>query len=329
MQKNSAFGKNNFDRLEAAGLVAGDDTTALVKAKTQTRITELEALAAKVTKVEAALTDLYVLSKPARLKRITQVMTAVKKLHASPLPVGAKKHIGNCLNELTSLREGIYASNAQVDKKALALIATVQAKEDIKALAAAATTRLDKIMADSTHDSDLEEFYRKAADVIEKHTTESAKLSAIQSKPFVIARVPVVPADGMLSVDKLTRLGFDVENLSGYAVLNKQLTIGINPRALLGEHGGAIKGEKAATAIQAEADRLRKLLQKKTNTKLQFVCDKAFTYDTGTWFWLMTNKELDALAKAFPGQHVKITRWGFAFNKPQSDRRPNRNKVST
>ncbi len=324
MQNKPTRMKTNFDKLEAAGLVAGEDTTASVKAKIQTRIADLHGLVAKVSKVEAALVDLYVLSKPARLKKLTQVLSAVKKLHASPLPVGAKTHVGHCLNELVSLREGVYASHAQIDKKSLSLIAAAKARADILALVITAEARLDKIMADSNHSSDLEEFYKKAEDVIQKHSAEAEKLSDIRNKPFVISRVPVVPADALLSVDKLTRLGFNVEGLGGYAVLNKQLVIGINPKHLLGEHGGAVSGARAATAIREEADRLRKLLQKKTNTKLQFVADKAFTFDTGTWFWLMTNKELDAFARAFPGGSVKITRWGFAFNKPEAEHRPSR-----
>lgn len=314
MQKTSAFGKNNFDRLEAAGLVAGDDNTAAVKTRTQARIADLKGLVTKIEKVEAALGDLYVLEKPARLKKLTQVLSAVKQLHGSPLPTGAKKHIGNCLNELMSLREGVYASNAQIDRKALTLIAAAQAKNEITTMVATSEAKLDKIMAESSNSSDLEEFYRKAADVIEKHSGEAEKLDGIKNKPFMVARVPIVPADGPTSVEKLTQLGFSVENLGGYAVLHNQLVVGISPKALLGEHGGAVKGEKAATAIRNEVDRIRKRLQKTTNTKLQLVSDKAYSYKTGTWYWLMTDRDLDRLARAFPGQHVNITRWGFAFN---------------
>jgi hypothetical protein len=54
-------------------------------------------------------------------------------------------------------------------------------------------------------------------------------------------------------------------------------------------------------------------LQKKTNVKLQFVSDKAFSYGSGTWFWLMSDRDLDAFATVFPGGHTKVTRWGFAF----------------
>lgn len=312
MGPKSAFGKNNFDRLEAAGLVAGEDVTAEIKAKTQTRITELTALVGKMGKVEAALQDLYVLAKPQRLKKLTQVLNAVKKLHATSLPVGSKKHVERCVNEITSLREGIYA-DAKVDKKAMALIATIQAKADILALAGVAKSRYDKILADSGSTFDTDELDKKVAEIIEKHSHDSGKVSDIKTSPFVIARLPVVPADSV-SVDRLTRLGFDVDNLSGYPVLKNQLVFGINPKFLLGENSAAMNGVKAAAFIREEADRLRKKFQKTTKRNLQFVSDKSFSYGSGTWFWLMTDRELDMFAKAFPGSHVKVTRWGFAFN---------------
>lgn len=310
---NSAFGKNNFDRLEAAGLVSGEDTTAATKTRTQERITALTELAGKITKIEDALASLYTLSKASRLKKLTQVLSAVKKLHGSPLPTGAKKYVGNCLNELTSLREGVYATSAQVDKNALQLIAAGKAKTEILALASAAGAKLDKIMAESNEHADLEEFFRKAGEVIKKNAGEATKLEGIKDRAFMIARAPVVPADGSVSVEKLTRLGFKVENMGGYAVMHNQLVIGISPKALMGDKAGSLKSEKTSAAIRAEADRLRKLVQKKTKTKLQLVSDKSYPYMNGAWFWLMNDTDLDTFARAFPGSHIKVTRWGFAF----------------
>ncbi len=311
--KTSAFGKNNFAKLEAAGLICGEDPTAGIKAKMQKRIEELATLDAKLVKVEAALKDLYVLEKPQRLKKLSSVLAAVKKLHGEALPTGSKKHIAHCVNELTSLREGVYSSNTKMDKKALTLISASLARTEIKALVVATEHRLDAIRADSSQTSDMDDFYKKAEDVINRHSGAAERLSAIDDKPFLIARVPVVPADNTASPEKLVRYGFDVDGLGGYSVFKNQLVIGIRPQSLLGEHSGAVKGEKAIQIIRDEAERLRKLLQKKMNQRLQFVSDKACTHGKGTWFWLMTDRDLDALARATPGSHVKIQRWGFAF----------------
>lgn len=315
MTGKSGFGKNNFDRLEAAGLVAnGEDATAAMKVSTAKRIEDLRSLAAKITKVEAEATKLYVLSKPQRLKRLTSIIKAVKELHASTLPVGTKKQVTACLNELVSLREGIYASNSEIDKKALMLIAASSARKEVENMITASEARLEKIVADSSNSSDMEDFYKNAADVIEKHQHEGEKLAQIKTKPFVVSRVPIVPADGNISAEKLNRLGISAESLGGYPVIHNQIVIGISPKALLGEHAGSLKSEKTAKAVRQEADRLRKLVEKKVGQKLQFVSDNARSYGSGVWFWVMPNKELDMMSKAAAGHRIKVQRWGFAFN---------------
>src|SRR4051812_683158 len=105
--KHNPLGKNNFDRLEAAGLVAGADDSENMKAKTEARVSELNTLITKIRKVEAYLAELYVLPRPRQLKRLAAAAGGLKELHATKLPVGAKKHIEACINEVTSLREGV------------------------------------------------------------------------------------------------------------------------------------------------------------------------------------------------------------------------------
>ncbi len=214
------------------------------------------------------------------------------------------------------MREGIYTASTRIGKKELALLTVAAALTDIEAMVVSSSVKLEKIIADSSNSADLDEFYKKAADVIEKHSKEQTKVTPIQNKPFIVLRLPVVPADGGLSVDKLTRLGFSTENLSGYAVLHNQLVIGINPNELIGDTASSMRGETAAKKIREEAERIKKVLEKKTKVRLQFVSEKAFSFESGTWFWLMPNREIDAFAKAFPGSHIKVQRWGFAFNAP-------------
>lgn len=314
MGAKSNFGKNNFDRLEAAGLVASaEDESNNQKEKLTARSSELRILAQKFDKVLAGMAETYIMAKPRQLKRITTILSKVKELHASGLPIGAKKHVATVVNELVSIREGVYASNASVDKKMLTMIAAKTAKEELLALALAAEARIEKIQADSSMNDDLEEFYKKAADVIKKHAGKAEDLKAIKDKAYVLARMPVVPADGNLSAERLAQAGFQVESLSGYPVFQNQLVIGINPRHVMGEHSGEIKGEKASKLIRSESERLRKMLEKKLNTQLQFVSDKAYSHGSGTWFWLMSDADINRLAKVSPGNRITITRWGFAF----------------
>jgi hypothetical protein len=305
--------KTNFDTLEAAGLVASSaDNTGLLKAKAEKRIEELEVLASKISKLEKVVSTLYTLPKPQQLKRLTLVIEAATRLHKSKLPVGAKTNLELCLNELTSLQEGVYLG-ASVDKKALSLIACRKARKNLSLLIANTQARLVRIEADSSDDDDLETFYRKAEDVINKHMGERGKLTDIATKAFVVARVPVVPTGTPVSTEKLAGLGFKVDNLGGYAVIQNQLVLGINPSKII-PNSSAIKSDKLKAAIQAEAESLRRKLQKTLNTRLQFVSDRPRTYKSGTWYWLMSERDLDLFAKAFPGGHVKVDRWGFAFN---------------
>jgi hypothetical protein len=237
--KHNPLGKNNFDRLAAAGLVAGANDDENLKAKTEARVQELTAVATKIAKVQAFLAELYVLDRNRQLARLKSASTKLHELRATKLPVGAKKHIEACLNEVNSLREGVYSTNSKLDKQTLALTASAKAHGEIKSMIESAQHRLEKIQADSSSESDLEEFYQRAADIIKKNETESTKVAPIKDKQFVIARVPVVPIDSGLSAQKLPELGFKSESLSGYAVIHNQLVIGINPKRIAGHDAGA------------------------------------------------------------------------------------------
>lgn len=398
MKTDSKFGKNNFDRLEAAGLVAGADNGENMKAKTEARVGELKVLATKVKKVQAYLAEIYVLPRERQLRRLKEASLKLRELHAEKLPVGAKRHIEACLNEVTSLREGVFASNARLDQQTLALTASAKAHTELQAMIVAAEHRLEKIVADSSAEHDLDEFYKNAADVIKKHEKESTKVEAIKDKPFLLVRVPVVPVDGSFAAEKLPQLGFKSESLSGYPVIHNQMVLGINPKMLAGhdpqaaakfaamskqlkdsgvdldhikkalgkvkdlladyskldpekadpKYKAKLEAELAAAqqaaeamikkggvdplemmrlqallkrshnalpeAIKEEADRLRRLLEKKQKIRLRFVSDTPRSFKAGVWFWLMPDRELDQLAKASPSKRVSISRWGFAFN---------------
>ena len=398
--KHNPLGKNNFDRLEAAGLVAGADDSENLKAKTEARVSELNTLVTKIRKVGLYLAELYVLPKPRQLKRLAAAAVGLKELHQQKLPVGAKNHIEACLNEVISLREGVYSSNSRLDKQTLALTASTKARTELLAMVESAQHRLEKVVADSSSELDMEDFYKKAADVIKKNDTEASKVLPLKSKPFLLVRVPVVPLGSSLSTEKLPQLGFKSESLSGYPIIHNQLVLGINPK-MLASHGdeesirfaqlqqtlkesgvsldelkkvqGRIKDlttdiarldpEKAdpkfvaqknadleklqqqaealvkksgidiaeyqslqqklrrshsavIPAVREEAERMRKLLEKKKNVKLRFVSETPHSdkKSGGIWFWLMPDKELDMLAKASHTKRVDIKQWGFAFS---------------
>jgi len=392
------MGLNNFDKLEAAGLYSPADNSEGMKAKTEARVQELTTLIAKLQRVEAYLAELYTLEKPKQLKRLAAAHNGLKALYQQKLPVGAKKHIEACLNEVISLREGVYASNSRLDRQTLALTASHQARKSLQALAESAEHRLEKVVADSSSELDLEDFYKKAADIINKNQAEAGKVESIKDKPWVLVRIPVVTDDRSVSAERLPRLGFKSESLSGYPVIHNQLVLGVNPKMMashdhetverfaemskkLKESGvnpdeikrlrGKIKDltsdlgkidpekvdkkyqerlenelaeltvkvahliEKAGVdpdemkklqdkvqrshaaqpkAVKEEAEKLRKLIEKKKGAKFKFVSEKPCSYKSGIWFWLMPDRELDLLAQASKGKRVNIQSWGFPFN---------------
>jgi hypothetical protein len=270
----------------------------------------------------------------------------------------------------------------------------------LSALVESSRHRLEKIVADSSAESDMEDFYKNAGEVIKRTEHEAVKILPIKDKPFVLTRAPIVPMDGSISAEKLPQLGFKSESISGYPVIHNQLVLGINPK-MMASHDPAdnakfaemqkklkdadltieqikrqrgrirdaqmdlskVDKEKAKPdflkqkeeavrkaesdlkdmidragidpdeyikldqrvkrshnavpqAVKDEADRLRKLLERKKGVKLRFVSDSPRSHpgNPGIWFWLMPDKELDMLAKAAFGKRVNVSRWGFAFN---------------
>lgn len=297
------MGSNSFDRLQEAGLMVsggGDEAQAL--AKIEARIARLVELDKHLAKVEVATANLWLLPKDKALTQLSAALKSTQKVMADKLPTGTKTPLTACMNELTSLREGVYLATA-TDKKALTLLFVTKARKEIAALLLTAKERKAKLEAASSDDEVLQKFYDEAAEVIEQNKKESEKLDGLKDKPFMIARVPVVPADNIVSVEKLRHAGFACESLGGYAVLKNQLVIGINPKSLT-------KKIKAPD----EAERLRKQLQSHMKVPLQFVSTSPFSYKGASWFWLMSDRDINALTKTFPGGRLKVMRWGFAFN---------------
>lgn len=260
-QTPSGFGKNNFDRLEAAGLVAGEDDRDSLRAKTEARTKALEELDTKVKKVEIFLASLYVMPRDQQLRRLQSTTARLKELLAQKLPVGAKRHIEACFNEVQSLLEGVASTNSRLDKQTLALTASAKARTEIQSMIQAGVNRLEKVQADSNDGFDMEDFYRKAGEVIKRTQQESHKLAPIADKPFVVARVPVATIDGGINAAKLSQVGFKAESISGYPVIHNQLVLGINPK----KTGGGDDVQKYADMTKAlkengvNADDIRRL----------------------------------------------------------------------
>lgn len=302
--------QSQMDRIVAALQASGKplEDEAVVATKLEARVKKLATLEADLKKMEAKLAELPLLDPSRQLKRITSQMKVVETILANkPLPVGVSKHLKVCMNELTSLREGVYVGSAK--KKALAVVTVTAAIAALGELRDTSSARLTKMSAGN--DDNL--FSDEALRVIKNNEAESHKLDAIHRKPFVIARIPLVPvAKSYLTVDKLKHMGFRAESLGGYPVMHNQLVIGVNKK-MLDEKKQAKGARINPEDWKAAADTVRKLIQQQTKRRLYLVSDKPYGAQGGAWFWLMSENELSQFASAFPGKRVQLQHWGFAF----------------
>jgi hypothetical protein len=119
----------------------------------------------------------------------------------------------------------------------------------------------------------------------------------------------------------LEKHGFQVDNLDGYAILHHQLVLGVN-KALLTKTEEYLKSpegkedRKSLGGIPKIEDLVKMImssLTKANKKKYVLVTPASYGYDRAAWFWLMTEPEMNHFAKAFPGGHVNLNQWGFAF----------------
>ena len=314
--KNNSQMDKIVETLQVGSKAGPDDAQVLAKA--EHRLTALKDLKAQLNEATADVSQLYGMSSPKQLQKLTAARKTVKEIADSKLPVGVKGHLRAVLNELTSLREGVYTGEATT-RKSLSLISCPAAVAHVDTLIEAAQKSYDskKITAGPTDQIWEDEVAR----VIQQTAEESKKLQSLTDKDWVLSRVPVIvvakssnkAATGKLSVDALKRSGIKAESLGGYPVLLNQLVIGINPRifGMSDEEKKTGKSIPRTNWLQA-ADEVRKLIQKQTKQKLQFVDEKAYGAAGGAWFWVMPERDIDMFASAFPGKHVNLQSWGFS-----------------
>jgi hypothetical protein len=298
------MGANSFDKLQDAGNLGTKQLTDdQINSNLELRITKLKTLLLHLEKVSIATSNLFKLSKSKQVAIITVVLADTKKLIAGKsLPLGSKSHLVACVNEMTSLKEGLFL-DYELTSEDLILNYVSKAHTSIQNLINVSLTRKEKLQSASNNPYDSSEFYKLASEVIERNSLVGDNLvSGLEKEPFILARVPVIPADSFISIDKLKKAGINCDSISGYASINNQLVVGISSKLI-----------DSKTTVTTEANRLLKELEKSTKTKLHFVSSKASAFRGRSWFWIMSSKELDLLATACKDGQVNIQQWGLAF----------------
>jgi hypothetical protein len=326
--------ESNFDKLQARQGLAAKNQSQMVKLlpqlqlagkkekpeehvqqKLEARSKGLKQLKANLDKVVVSVSKLYVVDREQQLKKLTSSLKKVKGIIDNKPPLGVQKHLRACVNELTSLREGVY-TGAAVDKKTLSILACTKAVAHVETLITSNTKALKRLKAGAEGAAEIsaadeEQMYGDIAKVLQQTQKESKNINDLKERQFVVTRVPIIPLSKLpLNPEKLKAQGFKAEGLGGYPVMHNQLVLGINKSML--EVRDISKAIKPETILEA-AKKVKTLIEKQTKQKLYFVDEKPYGAIGGAWFWLMNERELSAFAKAFPGRHVQLTRFGFAF----------------
>lgn len=125
---------------------------------------------------------------------------------------------------------------------------------------------------------------------------------------------------GYLRIEALQ--GIKAFNFEGYTIIENQMLIGIDPKAVKGRlevkvrnsSTGAVRNTTRPTTALDVARAFVEDLQSHTNTKYTLVSDKpAQASGTGAhWFWIAPNTVISRLHKAAPGGHFSLLGWGSA-----------------
>jgi hypothetical protein len=280
------------------------------------------------------------LDKPSRqLGLLTKVQAHIYELKEHS-PQGMHSSLVKINNELISLREGISAGIVSAED--MQLTQTEAALHAAKAIITATNrnlARLEPLTAGPTPQEDL----------IRKNAKFKARMPDLSKKDFGFARVPVAfsflgtkhSSVGFIDPEMLTKMGFKADMLDGYAMIYEQVVLGVTRETIVdwqentGEGGEVervaipktvtdrvnkftkntptIINKKRPKTVLDAARELKKLLEAKTGIKYEFVSEHSSTYHGASYFWIMPVRDLDRLAKVFPGGHVKLGSWGFAF----------------
>lgn len=309
--KNLSQMNKLLPQLELSGKKEKDQSQ--ITAGLETRAARLKALRTSLQKTVVSLSKLYVVPKEEQLKKLSASLKKVKGIIDDKPPIGVSKQLRACVNELTSLREGVY-TGAAVDKKTLSIIACNKAVEHLDTLIASNKRSIEKNKAGSeVTAADDEGMYGDIEKVLQQTQKEADNINALHRRPFVLTRVPLIPiTKAILSVDALKLKGFKADNLGGYPVLHNQLVIGINKSML--ELKDAEKAKSITPQRMLEqAEKVKKMIEKQMGVKLYFVDEKAYGAQGGAWYWVMSERELKLFSSVFPGRHVQLQRFGFAF----------------
>src|SRR5579862_7357306 len=127
LQARNATGAKNLSQMDRIidSMTMGGTPDISEEAKLEAvaaRVKALTEVRAKLLRLTIVMSKLYTAPKPEQLKKLTAARKAVQQIIDDKPPVGVSKPLRACVNELTSLREGVFIGAAS-DKRSLTLLA--------------------------------------------------------------------------------------------------------------------------------------------------------------------------------------------------------------
>jgi len=253
------------------------------------------------------LKTMYRVDGPRQMKRLTDGIEFVRDLKGRKIN-GLAKSLRILLNELTSLREAVYHRELEGEDVQLSHLDPVE--EEIRRLIKSTHNRVSEHAAEIAGVPVGDPLFSDSiAQVIEENTNLEAP--SLDGKPYAVGRMPIIPVPvTSLSVDLLQSRGFDVTLLGGYPIIKRQLVLGISKAQLGLTDQEKLKPVPRARFVAA-AQEIVKTLRREMKLKLALVTDKPYGHKGGTWFWLMTEAELQNFMEAFPSGSLQLRNWAF------------------
>lgn len=282
------------------------------------RITDLQQLGSTLDTGFAKLWTMHKVSRERQIKRLTLARAVLIEIRATKKIHGTATAVRHALNELTCLREAAVINELEHDAanlsscRALTKEVTKLTEAAIKKLAEA-----KRVMTSEESETTLRDpvFSPDLAEIIKSTNEQAAALPSLAGKPFVVARIPIIPVSKTgLSIENLRANGFVVASLGGYPVINNQLVIGVNPTEIEITEVEKASGATIPRARWLEiAEKVRIAIKKETRQKVTFVDERPHGHAGGAWFWVMLENELDSFAASFPGKSLQLRNWGFGM----------------
>jgi hypothetical protein len=266
-----------------------------IKSKMEQRVSNLDHVLQILKLHVSSLKQIPVLARHKQLRALVTVIDAVDSLTDEAKVQGVATPLRRVRNELVSVREAVYTEVGLSDD-------TFRFKMYHEALST--IEELKRTTQDRLHkkdQADPRDLSHAEEDVLRQASRFQLKFPKAGS--FIVTRAPIIPMLNV-SAERLMQAGFKAESAGGYPIIHQQMVIGLS-RDLL-----ARESKKRPIDV---ADEVRRQVQKRIHQPVKFVMERAGTGRNiqGTWFWIMTDRELDHLAMVSPGKVVKIPSWGF------------------